>query len=109
MPTPLELRNQSKNKPMYFLACIPGEEVIVIEACNRQVAADMYAFLVGTHPDTTSCSCCGPVGYCHSIIEEWALEEIENDVRFVFNDEYTVDDIASGSELYYEYKERLYY
>lgn len=107
MPTVEQLRD-GQGKTNFYKAHIYGEAEIVIEAVDRGTAANVYADIVGSHPDSISCSCCGPHGYCYSITQDWALEEIDNETKFIFEDEYTLAQVNLGAELFYDMLERGY-
>lgn len=92
---------------LYFVTTL-GESEIIIEAVSRDVAVNVYASITGLHPDSISCSCCGPHGYGHLITQKWALEEIDNGTRFVFENEYTAEQVQVGAALYYDMREQGY-
>lgn len=101
MTTAVERLRQRQGQLQFFKAHIHREPEIVIEAIDREVASNVYAFLVGSHPDTINCPCCGPIGYCYTITEEWALDEIDQGTRFVFDNEYTYAQVTVGEDLWY--------
>lgn len=102
MTTAVErLRQRQGQLQLFMVLGFYGAPTIVIEAVDREVAVNMYAFLVGSHPDTPCFSPCGTHAYCCPITEEWALEEIEQGTRFVFDNEYTYEQVAMGEDMWY--------
>lgn len=77
----------------------------VIESDNDDIACNVYADIEGFHPLSVSCTCCGPKGLVWELSEDEVLEEMENETSFVFENEYTGEQVHNGAKLYYHVDE----